>query len=172
MHAELIVLRVVHILGGIFWLGSGLFTTFFLIPSLGQVGPAVAGPVMGALQKRRLMTFLPVAAVLTMLSGARLLHIVSGGFAPSYLSTRTGQTLLWSGIAAIVAFLLSLIVARPAAVRAAQLGASMGSMPEDQRPARAAELERLRRRSGVASVVAMVLLIGTGIGMAIARYLG
>ena len=53
MIAELLVLRVVRVLGAIFWLGSGLFTTLFLIPAPAQAGPAAA-PVMGALQGRRL----------------------------------------------------------------------------------------------------------------------
>jgi len=172
MSAELIVLRLVHILGGTFWLGSGLFTTFFLMPALGRVGPAGAGPVMGALQQRRLFTVLPVVAVLTILSGARLFQIVSAGFAPAYMSSRTGQTFLWSGIAAIVAFLLSLVVARPAALRAGQLGAAMASLPVEQRAVRGAELERLKRRAGLASIVTMVLLIGAAAGMAVARYLG
>lgn len=171
MTAELVVLRLVHVLGGIFWLGSGLFTTFFLIPALGRVGPAAAGPVMGALQQRRLFTILPVVALLTILSGVRLFQIVSAGFAPAYISSRTGQTFLWSGIAAVAAFLLSLVVARPAMVRAGQLGAAMASLPEEQRAGRLAELERLRRRSALASLVAMVLLTGAAAGMAVARYL-
>src|SRR5687767_4768281 len=114
MATELIVLRIIHILGGIFWLGSGLFTAFFLIPALGRLGPASAGPVMGALQQRRLFTILPVIAVLTILSGIRLLQIASAGFSAQYFDSRTGQTFLWSGVAAIIAFLLSVLVSRPA----------------------------------------------------------
>lgn len=172
MTAELIALRLIHILGGIFWLGSGLFTTFFLIPALGKIGPAGAGPVMGALQQRRLFTILPVVAVLTILSGVRLLQIVSAGFAPAYMASRPGQTFLWSGVAAIAAFLVSLIVARPAAARAGELGASMANAPAEQRAALGEEIDRLRRRSGRSSVAAMVLLIGAAAGMAVARYLG
>ena len=172
MFTELLVLRLVHILGGIFWLGSGLFTTFFLMPALGSVGPAAAGPLMGALQQRRFFTVLPIVALLTILSGLRLFHIVSAGFAPAYLSSPTGQTFIWSGIAAVAAFLLSLFVARPAALRAGQLGASMSSLPQEQRAGQAAEVERLRRRSAVASVLAMVFLVSAAAGMAVARYLG
>ena len=172
MSTELIVLRLVHILGGIFWLGSGLFTTFFLIPALGRVGPTVVGPVMGALQQRRFFTVLPVVALLTMLSGFRLFQIVSAGFAPVFMASQTGQTFLWSGIAAVVAFLLSLLVARPAMLRAGQLGASMANLPEDQRAARVAELEALRRRSSLASIAATTLLITAAAGMAVARYMG
>ncbi|MBC7788880.1 MAG: hypothetical protein H7Z74_02945 [Anaerolineae bacterium] len=72
----------------------------------------------------------------------------------------------------MVAFLLSLVVARPAMVRVGQLSAAMASLPEEQRAGRLAEVERLRRRSGLASIVAMALLIGAAAGMAVARYLG
>ena len=172
MVTELIVLRIVHILGGIFWLGSGLFTVFFLVPALGRLGPAGGGPLMAALQQRRLFTILPVVAVLTILSGVRLLQIVSGGFSPAYFDSRTGQTFLWSGVAAVIAFLLSLFVSRPAAVRIGQLSASMATLPEADRAARAGEVERLKRRSGLSGTVAMILLVGAAVGMAVARYLG
>src|SRR5688572_21882948 len=98
MSSEILVLRIVHVLGAIFWLGSGLFTTFFLVPALVRLGPAAAGPVMGALQQGRLFTVLPVVALLTIASGARLLQIVSGGFSSAYFATPTGQTFLWSAV--------------------------------------------------------------------------
>ena len=34
MKAELLTLRVIHIVGGIFWVGSMLYTTFFLAPAV------------------------------------------------------------------------------------------------------------------------------------------
>ena len=172
MSTEILILRIVHVLGGTFWLGTGLFTTFFLVPALGRLGPTAAGPVMSALQQRRLFTVLPVVALLTIISGTRLLQIMSDGFAPAYFASRTGQTLLWSGVAAVGAFLSSVLVSRPAAVRSGQLGASLATAPDAERAARAAEVEQLRRRGGIASTVAMVLLIGSAIGMAVARYLG
>ena len=45
MKAELLTLRVIHILGGIFWVGSMLYATFFLAPAL-RSSPQVAGQVM------------------------------------------------------------------------------------------------------------------------------
>ena len=172
MNAELIVLRLIHILGGILWVGTGLFTTAFLMPALNRLGPATAGPLMGALQQRHMFTVFPVVAVLTILTGIRLLHIVSGGFARSYFDSPTGQTFLWSGIAAIVAFILGIFVGRPIGLRIGALSASIATLPEEQRAARVAEVERLKRRGAVVSTTAMVLLIGAAAGMAIARYLG
>jgi hypothetical protein len=169
MQAELLVLRLVHVMGGIFWVGSGMFTTFFLLPSLGQVGPS-AGQVMMQLQKRKLFVILPTVAVLTMLSGVRLMAIVSGGFSRAYFAAPMGKMYAVSGIAAIVAFLLSLIVARPASVRVAnlsQLLASDGASKERI----AAELRALQRRAARSSVMATALLLFAAAGMAVARYL-
>ena len=172
MTAELLVLRLVHILCGIIWVGSGIFSTFFLAPALGKAGPSVAGPVMGAMQQRRLFTIMPVIALLTLLSGFRLLQITSAGFSDAYMRSNMGRTFLWSGIAATLAFLIGLLIARPAGARAGRLGASLASLPEAERAAAGVELERLRRRSTLWTAIAMIFLIGAAAGMSVARYLG
>jgi uncharacterized membrane protein len=171
MNAELLVLRLVHILGGIFWVGSLMFTSFFLMPALGS-SPAVAGEVMAGLQKRRLFTLLPIVALLTILSGIRLLWIVSVGFSEAYLSTSTGRTFSASAAAAIIAFLLSLLVSRPSFLRVGRLSATLATTTDQGARQRiSAEMQRLRRRVSVANAIVAALLLLTAAGMAIARYL-
>ena len=109
MSAEILVLRVVHVLGGVFWLGSGLFTSFFLMPAFAGSGPA-AGAVMAGLQRRRLFTVLPIVAVLTILSGLRLMWIASRGFSPVYFESGMGLTLAVSGALAIVGGVLIFVI--------------------------------------------------------------
>src|SRR5258705_5723374 len=111
MKAEILTLRVIHILGGIFWVGSLMYTTFFLVPAIRSL-PAVAGPVMARLQKRRLFTILPVVALLSIFSGIPLLWIAPAGFDDSYLSTSTGRSFNVGACAAVIAFLLSAFVSR------------------------------------------------------------
>jgi uncharacterized membrane protein len=171
MNAELLVLRLVHILGGIFWVGSLIFTSFFLMPALGS-SPAVAGEVMAGLQKRRLFTLLPIVALLTILSGIRLLWIVSVGFSEAYLSTSTGRTFSASAAAAIIAFLLSLLVSRPSFLRVGRLNATLATTTDQGARQRiSGEMQRLRRRVSVANAIVATLLLLTAAGMAIARYL-
>ena len=52
MDPVLVVLRVVHVVGGVFWAGAVLFVVHFLEPAVRDAGPdgAKVGP---ALQKRR-----------------------------------------------------------------------------------------------------------------------
>ena len=75
MNPELAVLRIVHILGGMIWVGTSLFMGSFLMPALATVGPT-GGAVIGALKNRRLFTIIPAIALLTMLAGLRLMMIV------------------------------------------------------------------------------------------------
>ena len=171
MTSEILVLRLVHILGGVFWVGSAVFSTVFLVPALGTLGPA-AGQVFAALQKRKLMTTMFAASVLTILSGLRLLWITSAGMSPQYMETPMGRAFAWSGAIALVAFLIGALVSRPSGMRMGRIGAQMATAPADQKPALVAELERLRRRNMVASVTVTLMLVLATAGMAVARYLG
>src|SRR5687767_2751767 len=170
MNAEILVLRVVHVLGGIFWIGSGLFTSFFLMPAFAGSGPA-AGAVMAGLQRRRLFTVLPIVAVLTILSGLRLMWIASRGFSPVYFESGMGRTFAVSGALAIIGFLISLVVARPAMVRSGQLAASAAAMPAGpERDAIGGRIGALQRRGAISSFAAVALVTLAGVGMAVARY--
>ena len=166
---ELIVLRIIHVVGGIMWVGVGLFMVFFLAPAMQSIGPA-AGQVMGALQKRKLMTILPIIAILTMLSGLRLLMIVSNNFGPGYFQTPMGKTFAGAGLAAILAFVIGIIVNRPTMLKMGTLQQSMASDPVSK-DAIMAEVKRLQQRMAIAGWVVSGLLLAAAIGMSIARYM-
>lgn len=171
MTAEILVLRIVHVVGGVFWVGTAVFTAFFLGPALAGSGPA-AGAVMAGLQQRRMFTVLPVVALLTIVAGLRLMWIGSAGFAPGYFAAPTGLAFGLGGLAAVIAFLLSLLVMRPAMMRSGRLAASLGGAADEAAHAAiAAELGALRRRGAVSSTVAAVLLVLSAVAMAVARYL-
>ena len=169
MHAELLVLRLVHILSAIAWVGSGIFTSVFLIPALAS-SPAVMGQVLAGLQRRRYFVAIPIVASLTILSGLRLLWIASGGFDPGYFATGPGRTFAISGVAALIAFVLLMGVGRPAAVRAAVISAKLTAAPEAERKDLAAQLDRVRRRGAMATMLAVGFGVLAASGMAIARY--
>jgi hypothetical protein len=72
------VLRLLHILSGAFWYGAIIFVAWFLLPSLGAVGPA-AGPVMAQLNQRKLPMAMMGAGFINVASGIWLMFLVSGG---------------------------------------------------------------------------------------------
>ena len=172
MTAEIIVLRFVHVVGGIFWVGAILLNSLFIFPALMEAGPAAMGPVMAGLQRRKLMAILPVVAVLTILAGARLMSIAAAGSDGAYFQSRTGVTLVIGALAGIVSFLIGMFVGRPTGARMGQVGARMARATDVERPALAAEIAMLQRRSNVASKTVTVLLLVAAGTMAVARYLG
>ena len=170
MIGELVVLRLVHILGGLFWAGAGIFSAVFLAPALAKAGPA-GGQVMAGLQERRLFTVMPAVALLTILSGLRLMWILSDDFAAAYFATRTGQVLAVSGGLALIAFLVSFFLIRPIGSRAGALRARLAAESEESRVRLSAELDRLQRRANAGGFLNTVLLVLAAAGMAVARYL-
>jgi uncharacterized membrane protein len=170
MTSELLVLRVVHVLSGIFWVGSAVFSTVFLVPALSKLGPT-AGQVFGELQKRKLMTTMFAASLLAILSGLRLLWITSGGMSSAYMSTPVGRGFTWSGGIALVAFVIGMLFSRPSGMRMGRIGAQLATATAEERPALMEELQRLRRRNTTSSLTVTVLLVLAAAGMAVARYL-
>jgi uncharacterized membrane protein len=164
---ELLLLRLIHILGGVFWVGTAMFNTFFLVPAMVKAGPA-AGAVSAGLAQRKLFVWLPIVAVLTMLSGLRLMMLVSGGNSDWFLH-RSGHVFSISGALAIIAFIVGMVVSRPAMMKAGKLSQTAAS-DETSKKLIAGELAKLQKRAAVGNAVAVVLLLLAAMGMAIARY--
>lgn len=170
MPAELVALRLVHVLGGIAWVGFAAFNTYFLIPALGASGPA-AGAVMAQLQARKLFTVLPWIALATLLSGLRLLMLTSASFSVAYFDTRGGFTYAAGGAAALVGFFIALTMTRPSMVRVGTLLARRPTAAPEDQVRIDGQVARLRAKAGLSGQVSTALLLASGAAMAVARYL-
>lgn len=171
MNVLTVVLRFVHIVFGGVWVGFAVFTAFYLAPAIQDVGPD-GGKVMGALQKRGLMTAMPILALLTLISGFWLFWRVSGGFQPEYMRTAGGSAFILGGTIALVGFLFGMIFVRPKMLRMAALMQEMPSITDDKvRHEKMSEALRLRNSGAVLSKVLAIVLVVALAMMAVARYL-
>jgi hypothetical protein len=166
----MVVLRIVHILAGAFWVGAALVTFFFLQPTARDVGPAAA-PFMAHLAgKKRLMDVVLAAAGLTVLAGLLMYWRVTDGIDSDIVATPYGASLTVGALSAIVAFGLGGSIIRPSMMRVLRIGgaaaAAGGPTPEQ-----AAEMQTLQARARSVGGVVVVLLIVAVAGMAAARYL-
>lgn len=167
--AELIVLRLIHVVGGMYWVGSALFNFIFLAPAMSAAGPA-AGPMMNVMKARKLFVVAPTIAILVILSGVRLMMLTAGDWGAYFASAR-GATYGAGAVAAVVAFGIGVSVALPAQKRMGMLGASMATLTDDgARAAAMAEMAALQKRLKVMGTVVTGLLIIAAVTMAIARY--
>lgn len=166
----MLVLRFAHVVFGALWVGMMAFQTFFLMPALAEVGPD-AGKLMAALLRRRIPLILPIVALITLVSGFWLYQRLSGGAPDALMRSPIGLAFGSGGMAALVAFLLGIVVMRPAMMRSAELAQSLASAAPDERAARTAEMQRLRARGARTGWVVMILLLYALGAMAVARYL-
>jgi hypothetical protein len=167
----MIILRLVHILSAIVWVGTLVFTSFYLLPALRAAGPAGA-PVMAGLQKRGFMILLPVTGLLTVLSGMIVIWMASGGNVGAYSQTSAGRTFTMAGGLAIIAFGLGIALSRPAGAKLLKLGTEMAATADE--PARAAiqtQIVELQRRLAISTMVVTLLALIAASGMAVARYM-
>ena len=167
----MVALRFIHVVFGALWVGMAVYTAVFLMPAIQEAGPN-GGKVMMALQRRGILTVLPVLAVGTLVSGLWLYWRVSGGLTAGFLISGPGLAFGSGGLASIVAYGLGITTMRPAMLRVAALMQGLGSVSsEPDRQVRMADIQRLRGRAALTGRLVAGLLILAVSAMAVARYL-
>jgi uncharacterized membrane protein len=169
MDAGLLIARLIHVVGGVLWVGSMFFLVVFLTPAVGDVGPD-GGKVMGALMRRKLMVFTPVVAILTVLSGLYLYGRVSAGFDSAYMSSGPGMTSGLGAVAAILSFIVGVVYTRPAMANAMALSQRMANADPAERQDLAAQIEKYRSRGTNGGKLIIAMLLIAAVAMAVGRY--
>lgn len=164
-----IVLRVIHIGAGVFWVGSAAFLLVFVEPTMHELGPQ-GGPFMThMIEKRKLPVIISISAVITIAAGIWLYWRDTNGFDLDIITTSVGIGFTVGALAAIAAFVIGVGVVRPMVVRmGAMAGAMAGGQPS---PQQMEEMGTLQRKLRNLSIFNMGLLAVAVIAMSAASYL-
>jgi uncharacterized membrane protein len=171
MNILMVFLRSIHILSGIFWVGTAFFFVLFLEPTLKAAGPA-GDTVMGSLTLTRFPLLMAVASILTVVIGFVMYLIDSHGFQVNWIVSASGIAMTIGSLAGIAAFFEGLVVQMPASNRMAALQKKIlaaGGMPS---PAQLGEMQALQEKISKASRLGALLMLVAVLGMAMARDLG
>jgi len=167
MNILIIVLRILHIIFGVFWAGAGLIMYFFVGPTLGataEVGQKFAQHLM---TRTRFTATITISAILTVLAGVILYWLDSGGLSSPWMHSGAG---LGFGIGAgfgLLGFVFGIMVGNSNSALA-KLGTQIQGKPT---PEQIAQITALRKRLGVVSPLNAYSLLIAMFFMAIARYL-
>jgi hypothetical protein len=170
MDTYMVVLRIVHILGGVFWVGAGLTTLLFIQPTAREVGPA-AGPFMMHLAGKRLIDFVLAAGGLTVLAGLLLYWRDSGGLKAGWIGSATGITLTLGALCGIAALAIGGSIVRPTIMANLAIGKAVAASGGPPTPEQSVQLQALQHRAHAAGKAIVPLLIVAVVAMAAARYL-
>jgi uncharacterized membrane protein len=174
MNSLMALLRLVHILAGIFWVGATIFLAAFLLPAARTVGPSAGQLISQIMVGRRLQLWINISMTLAILAGFALYGIDSrvsgGGFGRSAMGMTLGVGALLAIAAAGVAGARGQPAARKLGVIAQRMQeASRGGAPPPGELV--AEAEPLQRKLASALTLTSWLLVLSATTMAIARYL-
>jgi len=170
MDLDVLTARLIHVVGGIFWVGAFIFVNFFLAPSLVEAGPDGA-KVMSGVMKRRYMPIMMTVAMLTILSGVWLYWKASMGFSVVYMKSGPGHAYAIGGLLSVLAFVIGVSVTRPSMTKAMDLAQRASAPGVPDRDSLLVEAQRLRSRGTIAGKVVTVLILLAAVLMAIGRYL-
>jgi uncharacterized membrane protein len=166
-----IVLRVVHILVGVFWVGTAIFSFVYLQPAVKELGPTGQQFMGHLVEKKKLSVVILTSAVVTILAGILLYWRDSNGFDLDWITSATGLAFTVGGVAAILAFVFGLILVKPAMDRMGTLGQSIAMSGGPPTDAQVSEMQRLGSRLTLIGQLNLLLLIVAVVAMAAARFL-
>lgn len=164
------ILRLVHILSGVFWAGTNFVMAGFINPSVKATAPESGKFMQYLAQKSGLPRFAELAGWLTIFAGLGLIWIVSGGFQPSWFTTRRGISLTIGALLAIAAMILAYAVQKPAVRRLAVLGQEIQAAGGPPTPEQLAAVQAQQRKLSQGARWTAILLALAVTGMALARY--
>lgn len=167
----MILLRLVHIISGVFWGGAVMSVAWFIFPAQRSIGPAGMQFMRELMMTRKFRSYVIGAAVLTILSGLtiyiRLSMVTHGEWARS----RMGMVLGIGAVAAIIAAGIGTGVTGRIGKKMMALGGQIQTSGGPATDAQKAEMDALQgRMQGAFRIVAVLLLIAIAT-MASARYL-
>lgn len=167
MNTFTLILRLVHIIGGVFWVGGALAMNFFVAPTLGATGDAgrqFAGHLMG---KTRFSTFMTTNAFLSVIAGFILYGIDSNWFTSAWQSSGPGIGFAIGALFALVGLVTGIMNGNNNRAMG-RLGAQIQGKPTVEQ---AAQLGMIRKQQTWVIPVNTWSLLLAVVFMAIARYL-
>jgi len=167
---DLIVLRLLHIGAGAFWVGAVLTFFLFVQPAAVAVGPEAMKFTYQLIHHRGLPAVILAAAAVTVLAGILLLAITSNGFDPDLLFATSRMGFTVGGVVAILTFGIGALYVFPRTRTVEQtlgrlLAESRSPSPDEQQL-----LGRVARESRRAGWVVLLGLVVATVAMATARY--
>lgn len=166
-----LLIRVIHIFCGTFWLGAALMLAGFIEPAVDALGPEGGKFIQRMVGPGRFGLFMTVAAALTALSGLLMLWLQSGGDLGTWLESGYGITIVVGSVVGFIALIWGLSVNAPTAARLARLGGELQAAGAPPGADQMAEIARLQRRLATAGIVSALLLGLSVVAMAAARYM-
>jgi len=161
------LLRIVHIVGGVIWVGGTLTMTFFIGPSIGATGEAGQKFVVHLMNNLKFSNRMSAAAGLTVLAGI-ILYALDARAGAAWQRSGMGIGLSIGAVFAIIGFIFGILIGRTTNAMA-RLGTQFQGKPTSDQMN---QMQAIRKQQALYSNISAAALILAVVFMATARYLG
>ena len=161
------LLRIIHIVSGVFWVGGTLVMTFFIGPTIGATGESGQKFVAHLMNNLKFSNRMAAAAGLTILAGL-ILYGLDARAGASWLRSSFATGLGIGAGFALIGFVFGIMIGRTTKAMA-DLGAKFQGKPT---PDQINQMQAIRGQQAMYSNIAVVALLLAVTFMAISRYLG
>jgi uncharacterized membrane protein len=165
---DTMLLRVIHIFSGVFWVGFAIFNIGFLQPAVKATGAEGLKVMQYLSGKTRLMPSIYAAATLTVLSGLIMYWPMAGS--GSFMNTGYGLVLTIGATAGIIGWLIAIISIRGVINGMGAVGKEMAIQEGPPSPDQMANMQALSARLSKIGHIALVFMSLSLLAMSIARY--
>lgn len=169
MNWLMIVLRIIHIFSGIFWVGVSFFNIGFLQPTVQATGDGGQSVMRHLTSQTRFTSTMYTVATLSLLSGW-IMYWNLFQFRLAALSSGYGLLLTIGGIAGTVAWFFALVLIRRVLSDMTAVGGAISAQGAPPTPEQGAQLQALSQRMVALGQWGVALMTIAVLGMSVARY--
>lgn len=163
-----IVLRTLHILSGTLWVGSAIFITLFLEPTVRKAGAAGGQFMEKLMSESSLVKYMIASSLLTVVTGV-ILYGIDSNFESSWIASREGVIFSIGSLAGLVAYGTGQFVIAPTAARIGALGHEMAVAGGPPTQVQLSKMDSLQARAALSGRLELILMVIAVAGMAGAR---
>jgi uncharacterized membrane protein len=170
MNLIFVLFRMVHIFASVLWVGGAIAWAFYFSPSIKASGPGGTSVLQNLIGRQRYPLYMSVVSLLTILSGAYLILVDSGGLQLGWFRTGPGLGFTLGAVVGIAVFFVGLLGVKPRGERMGALGREIGMSGGPPSPTQMAEMAKLEQEMSVLERIDFVLLVVALLAMSTARF--
>jgi uncharacterized membrane protein len=171
MDAYMVILRIIHIFSGVFWVGSTFLIVGYVAPTVAAAGDAGRAFMSQFVLKTGFSHSMAITGTLTTISGL-LMYWEIFGFRSDVFNSGYGAALSIGAIAGILALISGFAFQFNSITKMKAINREVEASGGPPSPDQMAELGRHGERVALGGRIAAILMTIALIGMSTAQYLG
>jgi uncharacterized membrane protein len=163
-----LILRLIHILSGVFWAGTSFFMVSFVSPAVEATGPEGQKFMRQLAMKSTFATVMAATATATALSGI-ILYIILTELDQAIMSNRYFEILGLGAVAGLAGWVVGFVMQNRAISRMKAVAAEIEAAGGPPTPEQMAEMQAMAERVALGGRIGAVLLTIAVVCMAAAQ---